>query len=119
MLVCWDRPDPAGRGGTSRTHSMRRGGGADHERIPGVPNPCLSYNSGMRNYLMTKAPWWLLVLINGGSFWIVSLIGKALAPSWWPLDGVEGGIAALLYGLSTATLTAGARGRRSSDKTDS
>ncbi|MEV5964756.1 hypothetical protein AB0L70_23495 [Kribbella sp. NPDC051952] len=72
----------------------------------------------MRNYLMTKAPWWLLVLINGGSFWIVSLIGEALAPSWWPFDVIEGGVVALIYGLITATLTAGARARRGSDNTD-
>jgi hypothetical protein len=69
----------------------------------------------MRNYLMTKAPWWLLVLINGGVFWIVSLIGKALAPSWWPFGTLEAGIPALLYGLAWATLTVGARARRSSD----
>jgi hypothetical protein len=65
----------------------------------------------MRNYLTTKAPWWLLVLINGGIFWILDLIGKALAPSWWPGGYVRGGLAAAFFGLFMATLTVGSRSR--------
>jgi hypothetical protein len=36
----------------------------------------------MRDYLTTKAPWWLLLLINGGVFFVLTLILTALAPSF-------------------------------------
>ncbi|ONI67589.1 hypothetical protein BWI15_31275 [Kribbella sp. ALI-6-A] len=65
----------------------------------------------MRNYLTAKAPWWLLVLIHGGTFWIVTMIGKALAPSWWPAGYMWGALAAAFFGLFTATLTVGSRNR--------
>ncbi|WP_405056290.1 hypothetical protein OG474_26555 [Kribbella sp. NBC_01505] len=73
----------------------------------------------MRNYLTTKAPWWLLVLIHGGIFWIVALIGKALAPSWLPAGYAWGGLAAAFFGLFMATMTVGSRRRAEKDTTDS
>ncbi|MFI5728801.1 hypothetical protein ACIA49_01695 [Kribbella sp. NPDC051587] len=74
----------------------------------------------MRNYLTTKAPWWLLVLIQGGTFWIIALIGKALAPSWWPLGFAWGGLSAAFFCLAMATLTVGSRSRKAEkDTTDS
>jgi hypothetical protein len=74
----------------------------------------------MRNYLTTKAPWWLLVLINGGIFWILTLIGHALAPSWLPAGYLWGGLAAAFFGLFMATLTVGSRRRGAEkDPTDS
>jgi hypothetical protein len=77
----------------------------------------------MRNYLTTKASWWLLVLIYGGGFWILDLIGnlisKALAPSFgWPTGNFHGLIAGVLFGLFMATLTVGARGRSRRDSED-
>jgi hypothetical protein len=82
--------------------------------------PRSSYNSGMRNYLREKAPWWLLVLINGGTFWIVTLVGHALAPSWWPAGYVWSGLTAACFGLVMATLTVKSRQPRSEkDTTDS
>jgi hypothetical protein len=66
----------------------------------------------MRNYLTTKAPWWLLVLITGGGFWILNVIGRALAPSWFPDMFLGGLISAVLFGLFAAALIAGPRRRR-------
>lgn len=65
----------------------------------------------MRDYLTTKAPWWLLALIHGGTFWIIALIGKALAPSWWPVSYLWGGLSGAIFGLIMATLTVGPRSR--------
>ncbi|WP_344180502.1 hypothetical protein [Kribbella lupini] len=73
----------------------------------------------MRNYLTTKAPWWLLVLINGGLFFAVTLIGRALAPSFFPAAFPQAVISSVIFGVFIATLTAGARrGRRGSAPTD-
>ncbi|WP_460654166.1 hypothetical protein [Kribbella endophytica] len=72
----------------------------------------------MRDYLMTKAPWWLLVLVNGGLFFVITLIFRALAPSFAP-DSILGAvISSVFFGVFIATLTAGSRPRRGSGPTD-
>ncbi len=74
----------------------------------------------MRNYLANKAPWWLVLLVYGGLFFVLSLIGRVLAPSFFADKTLAAGISSVLFGVVMTALTVGPRprGRRGSEPTD-